>query len=83
MDILGKIIRFFKGEKEPDVDMSKSVYEMTQSEYNRYLKRLKSDRFYAFCERLKNILPMAHKEYISHCKERGYYIEDHFFIHIL
>ena len=80
MDILDKIIRFFKGEEEPDVDMSKSVDEMTPSEYNRYLKRLKSDRAYAFCERLKNILPIAHKEYINDCKERGYYIKDHFYI---
>lgn len=83
MDILGKIIRFFRGEEEPDVDMSKSVDEMTPSEYNLYLKRLNSDRFYALCERLKNILPRAHKDYINRCKERGDYIEDHFFIFLL
>ena len=56
------------------------VEKMSIKEYNAYIKEKDKLEFYAARDHIKNILPIAHQDYIKSCKRGGYSISDTFII---
>ena len=78
MIMFSKILNYLKRLFQPKE--YQKVEKMSIKEYNAYIKEKDKLEFYAALDHIKNILPIAHQDYIKSCKQGGYLISDTFII---